>query len=230
MIYYVEDDEEILNLILYTLKTSGFEAKGFNNADLFYDALKEKTPDLIMLDLMLPKVDGLTILRKLKSKDEYKEIPVIISTAKGSEYDKVIGLDTGADDYLVKPFGMMEMVSRIKALLRRSNKTKNEIEILSNGNITLDIGKHVAIVDGSVISLTLKEYDLLNLFLANLDHVFTRDTLLERVWGVDGIYESRTVDVHLGTLRTKLGKSGNLIETVRGVGYKMVKDNEKENI
>lgn len=228
MIFYVEDDQEIQNLILYTLKASGYEAMGFNNGEAFFSKLEEIKPELIMLDIMLPGIDGLTILKKLKSDDSTKNIPVIMSTAKGSEYDKVIGLETGADDYLVKPFGMMEMVARIKALLRRTSRSKNTK--LENGGISIDLDKHIAYVDNKPIMLTLKEYELLKTFLTNLDHMYTRESLLELVWGMDYIGESRTVDVHIGTLRTKLGSYGKFIETVRGVGYKMVKNYEKEDI
>ncbi len=223
MIYCVEDDQEIRNLILYTLSAAGFEAKGFEDASSFFAELSNQKPDLIMLDIMLPEVDGLTILRKLKDGESTKDIPVIMATAKGSEYDKVAGLEMGADDYLVKPFGMMEMVARIKALLRRSSQKEKKQDKLNNGPISMDENRHMAFVNGEAVRLTLKEYDLLRLFLSNIDRVYTRETLLEIVWGAIFAGESRTVDVHVGTLRTKLGGAGSLIETVRGVGYKMVK-------
>lgn len=183
-----------------------------------------------MLDIMLPDEDGLSVLKRLKANPSTAKVPVIMSTAKGSEYDKVAGLEGGADDYLVKPFGMMEMVARIKALLRRSSQTSDSKTSLLNGSIVMDDDRHLVMVSGAFIQLTLKEYDLLKLFLNNLEHVFTRESLLEIIWGMDFIGDSRTIDVHVGTLRTKLGKRGNLIETVRGVGYKMRKDNEKEDI
>ncbi len=230
MIYCVEDDENIRNLITYTLNASGFESTGFSCANEFWKAMEaEDKPQLILLDIMLPGEDGLSILRKLKNVDKTKGIPVIMTTAKGTEYDKVIGLDLGADDYLAKPFGMMEMVARCKAVLRRfSDDTKKEE--LTNGTIRVDEIRHVAYSNNRPLELTLKEYDLLSLFLNNLDKVFTRDQLLLKVWGLNFVGESRTVDVHVGTLRTKLGDNGTLIETVRGVGYKMVKGHEKEDI
>jgi len=230
IIYYVEDDQDIRELILYTLNASGFESSGFSDSASFFKELNNKKPDLIMLDIMLPGEDGLSILRKLKSGNDTKNIPVIMSTAKGTEYDKVIGLETGADDYLVKPFGMMEMVARIKALLRRTSVSSQNETKLENNQIKMDEDKHIVTVEGAVIKLTLKEYDLLKLFLMNINHVFTRESLLEKIWGMDFIGESRTVDVHIGTLRTKLGKYGSLIETIRGVGYKMVNENEEKNI
>ena len=222
MIYCVEDDDEIRNLITYTLKAAGYEALGLSNGASLWEILKDNKPDLIMLDIMLPDEDGISILKKLKNNDDTKKIPVMMETAKGTEYDKVVGLDLGADDYLTKPFGMMEMIARVKAVLRRANR-KNGEEILTNGAITVDTRKHIASVDNELLTLTLKEYDLLALFLNNIDQVFTRDQLLEHVWGMYYVGESRTIDVHVGTLRTKLGRMGYLIETVRGVGYRMVK-------
>jgi two-component system alkaline phosphatase synthesis response regulator PhoP len=230
MIFYVEDDQEIKELVLYTLKASGFDAKGFTNGEEFFKEANSTKPELILLDIMLPGEDGLSILKRLKSDNNLKDIPVIMATAKGSEYDKVLGLETGADDYLVKPFGMMEMVARIKALLRRSSLGNEKKTVLSNGAIIMDDDRHLVSVNGKYIQLTLKEYDLLKLFLSDVEHVFTRESLLEIIWGMDFIGESRTIDVHVGTLRTKLGKQGNLIETIRGVGYKMRKENEEENI
>jgi two-component system alkaline phosphatase synthesis response regulator PhoP len=219
MIFCVEDDSAIRDLMVYTLKASGFEAQGFENGVGFFEALKEQTPELVILDVMLPGDDGLSILKELRSSPATADIPVIMATAKDSEYDKVIGLDTGADDYLVKPFGMMEMISRIKAVLRRS--TPKQPKILTCGDITLDEGRHTVSVGGKYISLTLKEYELLKLLLENPGQVFTRDVLLSRVWGIDFTGETRTVDVHIGTLRTKLSEAGELIKTVRGVGYKV---------
>ena len=219
MIYCLEDDNGIRELVIYTLTVSGFEAKGFSEPKSFWKALSEDLPELILLDIMLPEEDGISILKKLRSNSFSANIPVIMTTAKGTEYDKVIGLDLGADDYLAKPFGMMEMVSRVKAVLRRAEpKTEDRLTV---GEIQIDRMRHKVTVGGKEVVLTLKEYELLQLFAKNLGIVFTRDRLLQKIWGTDYIGETRTVDVHIGTLRTKLGKAGNLIETVRGVGYKM---------
>ena len=225
MIYCVEDDSAIRDLVVYTLKASGFEALGFENDAGFWAAMKEQSPELILLDVMLPGEDGLTILKKLRASAATADIPVIMATAKDSEYDKVIGLDSGADDYLVKPFGMMEMVSRIKAVLRRAGG--RQPALLSCGIITLDEKKHAVTVGGEPVLLTLKEYELLKLFMENPGRVFTRDNLLSEVWGVDFSGETRTVDVHIGTLRTKLENAGDYIRTVRGVGYKMEMTDEQ---
>ena len=225
MIYCVEDDSSIRELIIYTLIASGFEAEGFEEGRTFWTAMKAGQPELIMLDIMLPGEDGISILKKLKDSERTADIPVIMTTAKGTEYDKVLGLDTGADDYLVKPFGMMEMVSRVKALLRRTRPRNSTGELKFEG-IIMDLKRHqVQAAAGNVI-LTLKEYELLRLFLENPGLVMTRDQLLLHVWGTDYIGESRTVDVHIGTLRTKLGKAGEAIKTVRGVGYKLEASNE----
>ena len=225
MIYCVEDESAIRDLMVYTLQVSGFDAQGFENDADFWAAMKEQRPELIILDVMLPGEDGLTILRKLRSSPVTADIPVIMATAKDSEYDKVIGLDSGADDYLAKPFGMMEMVSRIRAVLRRAGS--RQPVILSYGRIVLDEGRHAVTVDGKTILLTLKEYELLKLFMESPGRVFTRDNILSSVWGVDFAGETRTVDVHIGTLRTKLEKAGDYIRTVRGVGYKLEEDNEQ---
>ena len=219
MIYCVEDDSAIRDLMIYTLKVSGFDARGFENAIEFWSAMGIQLPQLIILDVMLPGEDGMSILQKIRSSNETAKIPVIMATAKDSEYDKVLGLDSGADDYLAKPFGMMEMVSRIRAVLRRSGN--QQIKTISCGSITLDEIKHVVTADGKPVALTLKEYDLLKLFMENPGRVFTRDIILSSVWGVDFAGETRTVDVHIGTLRTKLEAAGNCIQTIRGVGYKM---------
>jgi len=221
MIYCVEDEDDIRELEVYTLKASGFEAQGFKNGEAFWPALEDHLPELVILDVMLPGEDGLTILSRLRSAPGTAKIPVIMATAKGSEYDKVTGLDSGADDYLAKPFGMMEMVSRIKAVLRRSGAGGDRPVTLTCGSVTLDEKRHTVCVDGKSLGLTLKEYDLLKLFMEHPGQVFTRDSLLSKVWGVDYIGETRTVDVHVGTLRTKLENAGDLIRTVRGVGYKM---------
>ena len=219
MIYYVEDESNIRDLVVYTLKVSGFEARGFEDGVDFWFAMKAQKPELIILDVMLPGEDGLTILKRLRSSPVTADIPVIMATAKGSEYDKVIGLDGGADDYLAKPFGMMEMVSRIKAVLRRT--TPKQAKVISYGAITLDEGKHTVTVHKTPVSLTLKEYEILKLLVENPGQVFTREMLLSDIWGIDFTGETRTVDVHIGTLRTKLAEAGDMIETVRGVGYKM---------
>ncbi len=220
MIFCVEDDNGIRDLMIYTLNTAGFEAKGFTCGDGLFDAVQTERPQLIMLDIMLPGEDGISILKRLRVHPETKEIPVIMATAKGTEYDKVIGLDLGADDYLAKPFGMMEMVSRIRAVLRRTNP-KEERKILQIGNLELNAETYNVLVNNEQIQLTLKEYKLLHTLMETPGRVFSRDQLLEMIWGIDYIGETRTVDVHVGTLRTKLGECGSYIETVRGIGYRM---------
>lgn len=225
MIYCVEDENAIRDLMVYTLKASGFDAVGFDSGKGLWLALKEQLPELILLDIMLPGEDGLSILKKLRSSPVTADIPVIIATARDSEYDKVIGLDSGADNYLAKPFGMMEMVSHIKAVLRRT--APKGTKKLTCGSITLDGSGHTVSVDGDPVSLTLKEFELLKLFMDNLGSVFTREILLSEIWGRDYLGETRTVDVHIGTLRTKLSKAGDLIQTVRGVGYKMEEPHEQ---
>lgn len=222
MIFCVEDDNGIRNMMLYTLKASGFDAVGFSDGASLFEALAESTPELIMLDIMLPGEDGITILSRLKARSLTADIPIIMATAKGTEYDKVIGLDMGADDYLAKPFGMMEMVSRVKAVLRRSGRRSSEEKrLLRIGTLELDLDRHTVEADGERVQLTFKEFEMLRLFMQNAGRVFTRDQLLSTVWGVDFTGETRTVDVHIGTLRDKLGSCGDYIETVRGVGYKM---------
>ncbi len=227
MIYCVEDDRGIRELMIYTLNVSGFKAEGFKDSDELYEALKRCKPELITLDIMLPKEDGISILKKLKNNPNYKDIPIIMATAKGEEYDTVLGLDLGADDYLAKPFGMMEMVSRVKAVLRRSNGSVSKKEVLKNGSITLNVKEHSVFVGDKNVELTLKEYDLLELFMNNLGIVFSREQLLSKIWGSDFVGESRTIDVHVGTLRSKLGEPGELIKTLRGVGYKMEASSEE---
>jgi len=219
MIYCVEDDGDIRELMTYTLRASGYEVRGFSSDVEFWPALREQLPELVILDVMLPGNDGLSILRRLRSSPVTEQIPVIMATAKGGEYDKVIGLDSGADDYLVKPFGMMEMVSRIRALLRRTRT--EQPSILRCGSVSLCEAGHTVTVDGESVLLTLKEFDLLKFFLANPGRVFTRDQLLTTIWTAEYTGETRTVDVHIGSLRTKLGAAGNLIQTVRGLGYKL---------
>ena len=221
MIYCVEDEGSIRDLMLYTLNMAGFEAQGFASSEPFWDAMKNERPELILLDIMLPGEDGIAVLRRLRSSPVTADIPVIMATAKGSEYDRVAGLDLGADDYLSKPFGMMEMVSRIKAVLRRASPKAAAPAVLSLGEISLDPTRHSVSSGGREVVLTLKEYDLLKLLLEHPGQVFTREHLLSSVWGSDFIGESRTVDVHIGTLRTKLGAAGRHIQTVRGVGYKL---------
>lgn len=220
MIFCVEDDSGVRDLMIYTLNSAGLEAKGLSDGTDFFGALKEEMPELVMLDIMLPGEDGIAILNRLRSAAATAELPVIMATAKGTEYDKVIGLDLGADDYLVKPFGMMEMVSRVKAVLRRS-RPKEGTQILRVGCLELNIGEHRVSTGGERIELTLKEYELLRILMDNLGRAFTRDQLLQSVWGTAYIGETRTVDVHIGTLRAKLGVCGAYIETVRGVGYRM---------
>lgn len=225
MIYCVEDDNSIRELVVYTLNSTGYKGVGFSNADEFWKGMKEALPELIILDIMLPGEDGISILKKLKSSPATENIPVMMATAKDSEFDKVTGLDLGADDYLAKPFGMMEMISRVKAVLRRT-KPKNEDSIVTIGNIKIDKVKHKVTVSEREVVLTLKEYELLLLLVENPERVFTREQLLSGVWQADTFVETRTVDVHIGTLRTKLGKDGDMIQTVRGVGYRMEAANE----
>ena len=218
MIYCVEDDLSIRELIVYTLKLSGFEAEGYSDSEDFFTALNERKPELVILDIMLSGKDGLQILKELKGNSEYKDIPVIMATAKTSEFDKITGLDMGADDYLSKPFGMMEMVSRIKAVLRRSrNNVKRDI--VAYKDIEIDRLKHTVKHDEELLNLTLKEYELLLLLCENPGIVFSREQLLEKIWGSDYLGESRTIDVHIGTLRNKLREAGDDIRTVHGVGY-----------
>ncbi len=225
MIYCVEDDDAIRELMIYSLKTAGFEAKGFPEAGRFWSELELALPELILLDVMMPGQDGFSILQELKSRAKTRDVPVIMATAKGTEIDKVQSLDLGADDYLVKPFGMMEMISRIKAVLRRSQKASRE-DLMHFAGIALDLERHRVSVNGQKIELTLKEFDLLALFLKVPQRVFTRQDLLDRVWGQDFMGETRTVDVHVGTLRQKLGTAGAYIKTVRGVGYQLEEVND----
>lgn len=222
MIYLLEDDDSIRNFVLYTLKNTGFEAEGFEHPAVFWKRMEEQMPDLLLLDIMLPEEDGIEILRKLRSSNNTKRLPVIMLTAKGTEYDKVLGLDSGADDYVAKPFSMMELISRIRALLRRSRQEEEKGDIYKVAMLYVCISKHIVKVGGKEIqSLTYKEFELLSLLLRNQGTVFSRDQLLQSIWGYDFDGESRTVDVHIRTLRQKLGEAGNLIETVRGFGYKL---------
>ncbi|MCF2682005.1 winged helix-turn-helix domain-containing protein [Faecalicatena contorta] len=222
MIFCVEDDSNIRELVVYTLESTGFKARGYEDGSSFLKALALETPELILLDIMLPGEDGMELLKKLKASPKTRDIPVIMVTAKGAEYDKVKGLDSGADDYVTKPFGMMELVSRIKAVLRRSSSMNARSEdTIVLGDIEINTKKHEVTAAGEVVNLTLKEYELLKRLMKNSNIVLTRDQLLEDIWGYDFDGETRTVDVHVRTLRQKLGKSGERIETVRGVGYRM---------
>ena len=220
MIYCIEDDKAIRDLMIYTLNSTGFEAQGFNDGNELNEALKHDIPQLIILDIMLPGDDGITILKRLRSQNKTADIPIIMASAKGTEYDKVIGLDLGADDYLAKPFGMMEMVSRVKALLRRSQRTVSS-SVIKIGQLEMDTAKHIVTVSGKRIELTFKEYELLQMFMLNIGKAFSREQLLDSLWGSDSVGETRTVDVHIGTLRSKLGDCAEYIRTVRGVGYRM---------
>lgn len=221
MIFCVEDDAGIRDLMIYTLNASGFRAVGFENSREFYAALADDTPELIMLDIMLPGEDGISILKRLKADARTADIPVIMATAKGNEYDKVIGLDLGADDYLAKPFGMMEMASRVRAVLRRSGRAAEKQQLIRVGGLEMNLGEHIVTADGIRIQLTLKEFELLHTFMTSPGRAFMREQLLSSVWSEDFLGETRTVDVHVGTLRQKLGSCGKYIRTVRGVGYKL---------
>ncbi|MGN0151642.1 MAG: response regulator transcription factor [Wujia sp.] len=226
MIYVLEDDNSIREFVVYTLCHMELPAKGFDRPSAFWTAMSQEKPELLLLDIMLPEEDGLSILEKLRSDSENKSIPVIMLTAKDSEYDKVLGLDTGADDYVAKPFGMMELVARIKALLRRTEsggeqKRDSDEKVYETEHIKVYPERHKVKVDGMAVNLTLKEYELLCLLIQNKGMVFTRDQLLNRIWGYEFDGESRTVDVHVRTLRQKLGDAGGCIETVRGVGYRI---------
>ena len=223
MIYCVEDDAAIRDIEVYALRSTGFEAEGLENGEQLFAAIKKRVPELIILDVMLPGEDGLEILRRIRFSAVTRSVPVIMATARGEEYDKITGLDSGADDYLVKPFGMMEMVSRVRAVLRRSGggDPSRDTVRLTLGPLTLDPESHTVTVDGENVTLTLKEFELLRTMMARPGVVFTRDRLLSEVWGTDYDGETRTVDVHIRTLRQKLGDAGAMIGTVRGVGYRM---------
>lgn len=223
MIWCVDDDNTIREIEVYTLESMGFTACGFADGVSMLEALKNEKPDLIILDIMMPEIDGLQILSKLRSEAAYKDIPVIMATAKGTEMDKIGGLNSGADDYLVKPFGVMEMVARVKAVLRRTAKqeTTNDITV---GNITLKEAEHKVVADGERVELTYKEFEILKLFMHNPNKVFSRDKLMSEIWGMDYIGETRTVDMHIKTLRHKLRNAGGQIKTVIGVGYRLEKE------
>ncbi len=220
MIWCVDDDSTIREIEVYTLQQTGFEARGFADGISMLEALKAEKPELIILDIMMPDIDGLQVLTKLRSEVAYKNIPVIMATAKGTEMDKISGLNSGADDYLVKPFGVMEMVARVKAVLRRTVREEATTDI-SVGNITLKEAEHKVIANGENIELTHKEFEILRLFMKNPNMVFSRDKLMSEIWGVDYIGETRTVDMHIKTLRHKLGSVGGQIKTVIGVGYRL---------
>lgn len=220
MIWCVEDDASIRDIELYTLRSTGFEARGFEDGGAFLAALETERPELVILDVMLPGMDGVELLRRMKAAASFADIPVIMATAKGAEYDKIQSLDLGADDYLVKPFGMMEMVSRVKAVLRRYRPV-SPAKQLTAGGLTVDLEERTVTADGARIPLTYKEFELLRLFLSRPGAAFTREQLLSNIWGVDYTGETRTVDMHIKTLRQKLGDYGAMIETVRNVGYRL---------
>ena len=220
IVYIIEDDASIRELEIYALKNSEFEVKGFDNGKDFFKALEKKIPDLILLDIMLPEDDGLAILNKIRKTAQYSDIPVIMVTAKTTEIDKVKGLDMGADDYLTKPFGVMELISRVKALLRRSSGLQEDT-VLQFQELTMDLEKHRVSVQGEPVELTFKEFELLRIFMQNAGIVLQRETLMTKVWGTDYEGESRTLDMHIKTLRQKIGDYGNHIKTVRNVGYRL---------
>ncbi len=224
LIYVVEDDSNIAEIETFALKNVGYDVESFGTARAFYEALREKNPDLILLDIMMPDEDGLDIIKNIRNNIKTHDIPVIMVTAKSSEIDKVKGLDAGADDYVTKPFGVMELISRVKALLRRLKPEKGEDKVLTLGEVLLDKEKHSVYVAGNPVELTYKEFELLQLLLSNAGIVTTRELILEKVWGTDFQGESRTLDMHIKTLRQKLGNAGAMIKTVRNVGYYMNED------
>lgn len=220
MIYLLEDDTNIRSFVIYALRSSGFEAEGFELPSQFWAAMKKQKPSLAVLDIMLPEEDGLSVLRKLRDRSETRNMPVIMLTAKSTEYDKVMGLDAGADDYMTKPFGAMELVARVKALLRRAEPVKDGKEYRV-GSLLVNPDKHIVRAEDSDVILTLKEFQLLCYLVKNQGNVMTRDQILQEIWGYEFDGENRTVDVHIRTLRSKLGAAGDLIETVRGIGYRI---------
>ena len=220
MIWCVEDDASIRDIEVYALTSTGLEARGFEDGDCFWNALQSEKPELVVLDVMLPGIDGVTLLKRMKASEEFQDIPVIMATARGSEYDKIQSLDLGADDYLVKPFGIMEMVSRAKAVLRRCRRSAST-KLLKMDGLVLNPDEHTVSIDGERVNLTYKEYALLHLFLSQPGIAFTREQLLSSVWNTDYLGETRTVDMHIRTLRQKLGSYGHIIETVRNVGYRL---------
>lgn len=224
MIYLLEDDDSIRKLVVYTLESQGYKAEGFARPSAFWRAIEINTPELVLLDIMLPEEDGLSILRRLRSSGATKNIPVIMLTAKNTEYDRVIGLDNGADDFISKPFGMMELVARVRAVLRRISPAEDAAADFTIGQLYVCPEKHIVKVYGEDISLTHKEFELLCLLLDNRGRVLTRDVIMDKIWDSDFDRENRTVDVHVRTLRAKLGEAGAYIETVRGLGYKIGED------
>lgn len=226
MIYLLEDDSSIRELVIYTLKSQGIEAEGFSVPSKFWDAMKKRVPELVLLDIMLPEEDGLQVLKHMRSASAFKKVPVIMLTAKGSEYDKVLGLNSGADDYIPKPFGMMELLARINAVLRRSGNAEEVREYLIGDDLYMCPSAHSVKVNGKQVDLTLKEFELLRILIENKGTVFTRSHLLDKIWGYEFDGESRTVDVHVRTLRQKLGSAGKYIHTVRGIGYKIEEEDE----
>ena len=220
MIWCVEDDASIRDIEVYALRSTGFEAEGFADGTSFWQALQTQKPELVVLDVMLPGLDGIELLRRMRAAEEFSHIPVVMATAKGAEYDKIQGLDLGADYYLTKPFGVMELVSCVKAVLRRCAPQRSP-QLLTAGALTLDPERHTVTAGGTRVELTLKEFELLRLLLQHPGVAFTREKLMERVWGTDYLGETRTVDMHVRTLRQKLGVCGEMIETVRGVGYRL---------
>ena len=229
MIWCVEDDPSIREIEVYALNSTGLEARGFADGGEFWEALDTEQPELVLLDVMLPGEDGVAILKRLRSDERYRGIPVIMATAKGTEFDKVQSLDFGADDYITKPFGMMEMVSRVKAVLRRS-QPKQAAPLLKLKGLTLDENQHTVTIDDQRVVLTYKEYELLRLFLSHPGMAFSREQLLQTVWNTEYAVETRTVDMHIRTLRQKLGEYGRYIETIRGVGYRLEDKYDKQNL
>ena len=226
MIWCVEDDSSIRDIELYALTSVGFEAKGFEDGTSFWNALKNEKPELVVLDVMLPGMDGIELLTKMKESVDYRDVPVILATAKGQEYDRIRGLDLGADDYIVKPFSVMEMVSRVKAVLRRCKTQKND-DILKEGNLIVNLKEHTVNVDGQRVQLTYKEFELLRLFMSHPGMVYTREQLFFQVWNTDYMGDSRTLDSHMRSLRQKLSGYGKKIETIRNVGYRWEVSNDK---
>ena len=220
MIWCVEDDASIRDIEVYALQSTGLEARGFEDGTSFWEALQKQRPELVVLDVMLPGIDGIELLRRMKSSPEFDFIPVVMATAKGTEYDKIQGLDLGADYYIAKPFGVMELVSCVKAVLRRCAPKQVE-HLLKASGLIVNLDQHTVTADGERVALTFKEFELLRLFLSRPGIAFTRDQLMEEIWGTDYLGESRTVDMHIRTLRQKLGKYGDMIETVRNVGYRL---------
>lgn len=228
MIYFVEDDNSIRELVIYTLNNTGLTAEGFDRPSAFWRAMEKKKPNLILLDIMMPEEDGLTVLQRLRANRATADIPVMMLTAKSSEFDKVVGLDMGADDYLPKPFGMMELIARVKALLRRAKQDAHGSREYHVGTLTVNPEKHIVRVDGNDVALTFKEFEMLCLLLKHRDMVITRDQFLNQVWGYNFDGENRTVDVHIRTLRQKLGTAGSYIRTIRGIGYKIGENPDEE--